>query len=96
MGEMEGGISFLKRRARRRLHRPQGDGATRTLAEEGKRGAVLFFAIVTRVSLSLSLCLERAVCTCSDQFFLHRSSRVSIRLQGDELTTGNRDSYFYY
>lgn len=46
--------------------------------------------------LSLSLCLERAVCTCSDQFFLHRSSRVSIRLQGDELTTGNRDSYFYY
>lgn len=58
MGEMEGGISFLKRRARRRLHRPQGDGATRTLAEEGKRGAVLFFAIV-HVSLSLSLSVWR-------------------------------------
>lgn len=44
-----------------RLHRPQGDGATRTLAEEGKRGAVLFFPFASRslhVSLSLSLSLE--------------------------------------
>lgn len=72
MGEMEGGISFLKRRARRRLHRPQGDGATRTLAEEGKRGAVLFFAIVTRVSLSLSVWRELFVRALINFFYIDR------------------------